>query len=133
MNEVRFADISEFQFLSHVGSKVFFGAPFVQSFAAVLNHKLPDHHALRKTALEGHRWTPQELRDIGVIDQLAEGSTQGVLECARTLAETHAPLAKSGVFGLLKKDFVREIFDAMKDDNRLVYPAEMARLAKGRL
>ena len=99
----------------------------------MLNHKLPDHHAVRKTTLEGHRWTPQELRDIGVIDQLAEGGTQGVLECARRLAETHAPLAKSGGFGLLKKDLAREIFDAIKDDNRLVYPVDMARLAKARL
>jgi enoyl-CoA hydratase/carnithine racemase len=114
-------------------TQIFFGAPFAESMAAVLNQKLPNHRVLRKTALEGHRWTPQELRDIGVIDQLAEGGTQGVLGAAHELAETHAPLAKSGVFGLVKKDLAREIFDSIKDDNRLVRAADMARLAKLRL
>lgn len=101
--------------------------------AAVLNYKLPNYHVLRKTALEGHRWTPQELQEIGIIDQLAEGGTKGVLEGAHGLAEKHASLSKSGVFGLIKKDLVREIFDSTTDDNRFVYPAEMASLAKSRL
>lgn len=114
-------------------NEIFLGSSLGQSFAAVLNYKLPKHKVLRKTAIEGHRWTPQELRDVGVIDQLADGGTQAVLEAARGLAETKSPLATSGVFGLIKKDLERDIFDEIKDDNRRITPADMAGLVKLRL
>lgn len=83
--------------------------------------------------MEGHRWTPQESLQIGVVDELADGGTEGVMQAARKLAESRAPLAKTGVFGLMKKDLMREIFNASLMDDRLVHPVDSARLARARL
>lgn len=65
--------------------------------------KVSDARTLRKLALEGNRFTPQEALEGGVIDVIAEGSsTEAVLLAARTLALKRAPNAKTGVWGLIK-------------------------------
>lgn len=56
-----------------------------------------------------------------------------MLDAAFALAEAKAPLAKTGVWGLMKKDLNRGILDASRMDGRLVYPKEEAALAKLRL
>lgn len=112
---------------------VAFGAPLPQSLAAILNYKLPTPQAVRKTALEGHRWTPQELHAIGVVDVLAEGDTDGVLAAARELAKQKAPLAKSGVWGLMKEDLLRWVLKESSEDNRRTMPVQAAALARARL
>lgn len=71
------------------------------SFAAILNYKLGSPKLVREVVLEGKRFTSKELFDQGVIDILAEDGA-GVLKAARALAAEKAPLAKSGVFGLMK-------------------------------
>lgn len=114
-------------------NEIHFGAPFTQALTAILNYKLPTPQVIRKTVLEGHRWTPTELLEIGVVDQAVSGSTNGVLDAAFALAEARAPLAKTGVWGLMKKDLMRGIMDAAGKDGRLVYPVEEAALAKVRL
>jgi len=110
-----------------------FGAPLPLSLAVILNYKLPTEAVVRKTALEAHRWTPQELHAIGVVDVLAEGDTAGVLKAARELAEQKAPLAKSGVWGLMKKDLMRDVLSACREDNRPIYAEQQATLARARL
>lgn len=112
--------------------KLHFGAPLPQSVCAILNHRLHNHQTVRKTTLEGHRWTPRELLDIGVVDELAD-ETEGVLEAAHRIAATRASLAQTGVFGLMKKDLMRRIFDGISLDNRLVPPKVAAQLALSRL
>jgi len=114
-------------------NEVFFGAALPPVMCAVLNYKLPSPQAIRKTTLEGHRWTPPELLQIGVADELAEGGREGVLKAALTLAEKQAPLAKTGVFGLMKKDLMKGAMNAAREDNRLIQPADAAALARMRL
>jgi len=52
--------------------------------------------------LEGHRFTPSEARDAGLVDEIVSGGTQGVLKRAREIAEDKAPKAREGVWGLIK-------------------------------
>lgn len=71
------------------------------SFAALLNYKLASPKLVREVTLEAKRFTGKELHAVGVVDILAENGA-GVLQAARDLAEKNAPLAKTGVWGLMK-------------------------------
>jgi len=82
-------------------NEVDFGAPWPVSFGAVVRAKVAVT-ALRRFALEGHRFTPSEARDAGLVDEIVSGGTQGVLKRAREIAEDKAPKAREGVWGLIK-------------------------------
>lgn len=53
-------------------------------------------------ALEGHRFTPQEGLEAGLVDKLVRGDTEAVLAEAMIVARTTAPFAREGVWGLIK-------------------------------
>jgi len=56
----------------------------------------------RKIALEGHRFTPSEALEVGLVDHLVKGNTAGILTKAEEVAESVSPLAKDGVWGDIK-------------------------------
>jgi enoyl-CoA hydratase/carnithine racemase len=62
-----------------------------------MNHKLLNPQAIRKIALEGHRWTPAEPLEAGVADKLVEEGKGYVLKAAHAMTEKQAPLAKTGL------------------------------------
>jgi enoyl-CoA hydratase/carnithine racemase len=80
-------------------NEVDFGAPWPVSFAALVRAKVS---TVRSLALEGHRFTPAEARDAGLVDEIVTGGTQGVLKRAREIAEEKAPKAREGVWGVIK-------------------------------
>lgn len=80
-------------------NEVDFGAAWPVSFAAVGRAKVSD---FRRFALEGHRFTPPEARDAGLIDEVVSGGTLSVLKRARDIAEEKAPKAREGVWGVIK-------------------------------
>ena len=82
-------------------NEVDFGAPWPVSIAAVTRAKA-SAIVTRKFALEGHRFTPTEARDAGLVDEIISGCTQGVLERALEIAEEKAPKAREGVWGVIK-------------------------------
>lgn len=104
---------------------------------SILNYKLPTR-AIRKTAIEGHRFTPSELFELGVVDLTVPVSpsqssssrpdSAALVKAAHEFALSKAPLAKSGVFGLIKKELAREVFEACMLDGRLVHPVDQRRL-----
>jgi len=110
-----------------------FGAPMPTSMAAVLNYKLPTARIARDATLDAHRFTPQELHALGVVDVLAEGGTDGVLREAHKLAEAKAARAKTGVYGLMRTDMMKAVFNAAKLDERRIMPVDAAALARARL
>jgi enoyl-CoA hydratase/carnithine racemase len=87
-------------------AQILFGSVWPLSFAAILRAKIGDLRLHRKIALEGHRFPPQEALEAGLVDELVSGDTQAVLEKAIEVAELKAPLAKTGVFGLVKVCFL---------------------------
>ena len=80
-------------------NEVDFGAAWPVSFAALVRAKVS---AIRSLALEGHRFTPPEARDAGLVDEVVSGGTQGVLKRAQEIAEEKAPKAREGVWGVIK-------------------------------
>lgn len=114
--------------------QVLMGAPHVVTMTELMNYKLPTPSIIRKTVLEGHRFTPTELLSIGMVDQIVENPSKtdslAVIEGAHALAKSKAVLAKTGVFGLIRKELMRRIFDVAKLDARLIYPVDQARLYK---
>jgi enoyl-CoA hydratase/carnithine racemase len=82
--------------------KVHFGAVWPLSFASVLRAKVGDHRLHRKIALEGHRFTPQEALEAGLLDYLVTGNTADVYAKAEELANEVSASARGGVWGLIK-------------------------------
>jgi enoyl-CoA hydratase/carnithine racemase len=80
-------------------NEVDFGAAWPVSFAALVRAKVS---AIRSLVLEGHRFTPTEASDAGLVDEIVSGGTQGVLKRAREIAEEKAPKAREGVWGVIK-------------------------------
>ena len=67
--------------------------------------KVGDANLRRKIALGGQKFAPKTALAAGLVDQIASGdSAEAVLNKARELAELVDPLAKGGVWGLIKVD-----------------------------
>ncbi|KAF9506048.1 hypothetical protein BS47DRAFT_1378169 [Hydnum rufescens UP504] len=102
------------------------GAPLRPSVATLLNYKFPSPKIVRDATLDARRFTPQELHALGVIDVLADGGTDG-------LAEAKAPRAKTGVYGLMRTDMMKDVFNATKLDERRILAVDAAALARRQL
>lgn len=90
-------------------TQVHFGAPWPLSFTAILNTKVDSPAVRRRVALEGHRFTPLEALEAGMIDRLANltgtnvgKGTEKVLEEAIKLANDVKGLASQNVWGAIK-------------------------------
>ncbi|KAG8969120.1 hypothetical protein FRC03_004435 [Tulasnella sp. 419] len=105
-------------------NEVHFGAPLPHSFSAILQEKARNPQLLRAIALEGKQFTPQELVAHGVVDKLADGGYQDVLQTAVDLAETVSVNASNGVWGLIKKGIYGETLHAISQDIRQIMPVE---------
>lgn len=61
-----------------------------------------DHRLQRKIALEGHKFTPREALEAGLVDHLVTGNTADILTKAEELADGVSVNAKEGALGLIK-------------------------------
>ena len=77
------------------------------SLASVVRAKVGDGRVQRKIALEGHRFTPKEGLDLGLLDHIVSGNTEVVLAKAAEVADSVGSIAKEGVWGIIK---VRSMF-----------------------
>lgn len=82
--------------------QIHFGAPWPLSFVAILRTKVSDPRLHRKIALEGHRFTPAEALEAGFLDYIVQGNTEAVMAKAQEVAETVSPLAREGIWGVIK-------------------------------
>ncbi|KAI9512998.1 ClpP/crotonase-like domain-containing protein [Russula earlei] len=82
-------------------NEVDLGAAWPVSFGAITRAKV-SVSVLRRFAFDGHRFTPPEARDAGLVDEIVSGGTQGVLKRAREIAEDKAPKARGGGWGVIK-------------------------------
>ncbi|KAG8740656.1 hypothetical protein FRC10_004066 [Ceratobasidium sp. 414] len=123
-------------------NEVHFGAPFPPAFAALIRVKLGHAHPtlMRRTVLEGHRFTPPELLTAGAVDAIVDGKLEyipglylKVLERACAIATTMGANARGGAWGLIKKGIYKEALDACRDDSRQVMPDEEDVFARARL
>lgn len=70
----------------------------------------------RKMLLEAHRWTGKTAYEDGIVDAIAESEV--LLDTAIKLAESQAPRARMGVYGLLRTELWGE---ALKKFKRVSY------------
>ncbi|KAI9434208.1 ClpP/crotonase-like domain-containing protein [Lactarius indigo] len=82
-------------------NEVDFGAAWPVSFAALARAKI-SATTTHKFVVEGHRFSPPEARDAGLVDEIVAGGTSGVLKRAHEIAQEKAPKAREGVWGLIK-------------------------------
>jgi len=94
-------------------NEVDFGAAWPVSFAAVARAKV-SATATRRFAVEGHRFTPPEARDAGLVDEIVAGGTRGVLTRAQEIAQEKAPKARGGVWGLIKTELYRPVIELVR-------------------
>ncbi|KIY43795.1 ClpP/crotonase [Fistulina hepatica ATCC 64428] len=100
-------------------NEVHFGAVWPLSFAVLLRAKVGDGILHRKIALEGHRFTPREALEAGLVDHIVVGNTEAVLAKAEEVADAVAPNAKTGVWGMIKSDLYQDALKAFQKDPRL--------------
>lgn len=79
-----------------------FGAPWPISFAGIVRSKFGNDPMKRKMALEGHRFTPQEALEVGIVDYVVNGNTAAVLARAEQLGDQWSGNAQGGVWGSIK-------------------------------
>jgi Delta3-Delta2-enoyl-CoA isomerase len=60
----------------------------------------------RKMLLQAHKWTGREACADGVVDEIAKPDQ--MLDAALVIANTWAPKAKAGVYGLLRGELYGE-------------------------
>lgn len=82
--------------------QVHFGAGWPLSFAGLFRSKVQDARVLRKIALEGHRFTPQEALEAGLVDQIIKGDTEAIIDKAREVGEAASAMSVPGVWGVIK-------------------------------
>ncbi|KAI0784181.1 ClpP/crotonase [Abortiporus biennis] len=97
-------------------NEVHFGAPLPLSFTAMINAKIPDPRTRRKVALQGHRFSPVEALQTGIVDFTVAGGTQGVLSKAKELAASVNELPKLGAYGLIRRELYRDVMEASARD-----------------
>ncbi|KAI0925905.1 hypothetical protein AcV5_008512 [Taiwanofungus camphoratus] len=97
-------------------NEIHFGAGWPLSFAAILRAKVPDPRVQRKVALEGHRFTPREALEAGIVDHIVKGDTEAVVAKAQEVAESVSGLSKQGSWGLIKRDLYRDVLEASARD-----------------
>ncbi|KAG8739094.1 hypothetical protein FRC11_000925 [Ceratobasidium sp. 423] len=97
-------------------NEIHFGAPLPPAFAALIRVKLGHTNPalMRKTVLEGYRFTPKELLDAEVVDAVVDGGNEKVLERAIALATAMSGNARGGAWGLIKVGIT------LKDPDRAV-------------
>ena len=79
-----------------------FGAAWPASLASIIRDKAANAQMIRKIGLEGHRFTPNEALQAGLVDYLSPENTEEVLKKAQEVADNVCDRAKMGVWGLIR-------------------------------
>ena len=57
---------------------------------------------MRRIVLEGHRFTPADLLNAGIVDEIVDGGSEAVLARAIEIAEQWSGNARMGAWGLIR-------------------------------
>ncbi|KIY66522.1 ClpP/crotonase [Cylindrobasidium torrendii FP15055 ss-10] len=103
-------------------NEVLFGAIWPLSFAALARAKFPGGQRLRKIAIEGHKFTPQEALADGLVDHIVAGDTNAVIAKAAEVGKAASASARGGTWGLIKADLFRDVLDTFRQQSRPMNP-----------
>lgn len=93
-------------------NEIHFGAAIPVAFTAVIRAKVSDTRAQQAITLEGRRFSPQEAHEVGLIDDIVKGDTEAVVARAQEVAEGKAAFARSGAYGVIKRELYRDVWEA---------------------
>ncbi|CCM02828.1 uncharacterized protein FIBRA_04940 [Fibroporia radiculosa] len=99
-------------------NEVHFGSGWPLSLAAITRIKVTDARVHRKIALEGHRFTPSEALEAGIIDYTVKGDTEAVIAKAQEVGESVSGMAREGSWGTIKRDLYRDLLEACARETR---------------
>ena len=68
----------------------------------MLEAKAPNAQTMRRIVLEGHRFTPKEALELGLVDRVAGADTESLLAETQAMAARLGALAKTGAWGVNK-------------------------------
>ncbi|TCD63572.1 hypothetical protein EIP91_005211 [Steccherinum ochraceum] len=114
-------------------NEIHFGATLPPTFPALFRTKYPDGHLHRKVFLEGHRFTPSEALEAGLVDHIVSGNTDAVLAKAEELASSLEHLAQLGGYGVMKYEMYRPILELSLKDLHITNIVADDEAAKARL
>lgn len=109
-------------------NEIHFGAPLPRAFAALFNAKAASPAIVRKVYLEGHRFVPKEMLELGLVDELSEPGTEKVLAKAMELGARWAPHAGTGVWGLHKREIYKAAIELAQDKSAQMVAQEEAEM-----
>ncbi|EKM57765.1 uncharacterized protein PHACADRAFT_139039 [Phanerochaete carnosa HHB-10118-sp] len=95
-------------------NEVHFGAAWPYPFGLIVQAKVTDAQTVRKIALEGYRFTPQEALKCGLVDHIVQGDTEAVLHKAQEVATIVGAQAQSGAWGIIRSDVYGEAVKALR-------------------
>jgi len=98
-------------------NEVHFGAAWPPSIAAIIRDKVTSSQLQRKIGLEGHRFTPIEAMEGGLVDHLASGNTEDVLKKAQEVGDSASATAVAGVWGLIRSDLYAKTIAILRSDD----------------
>ncbi|KAF9266562.1 ClpP/crotonase [Marasmius fiardii PR-910] len=114
-------------------NEVSFGSNWPTSFGRLLLSRFGSGQLQRKIAVEGHRFTPPEALQAGIIDHIVSGGTKEVLQKAEEVAAQWEGNARGGAWGLIKGEIYRDVVEGMKLDVRAPTPFSDDAAARARL
>ncbi|PCH41401.1 ClpP/crotonase [Wolfiporia cocos MD-104 SS10] len=114
-------------------NEVHFGAGWPLAIAAVVRAKVPNALVQRKIALEGHRFTPKEALDVGLVDHIVQGDTETVIAKAVEVGKSVSQMATMGAWGVIKKTLYQDVMDYSSRDVIQHNPLSEDAAAKSRL
>jgi len=83
--------------------------------------------------LEGHRFTPKEALEAGLVDHIVNGRTAEIIAKAEELANSVSVNAKEGVWGLIKRDLYHDTLKLIGKDFRTMNAFVSDAAAKAKL
>lgn len=92
-------------------NEIHFGSGWPLSIAVITRAKVSDARVQRKIALEGHRFTPQEALEAGIVDHIVKGDTEAIIAKAQEVGESVSSMAKLGAWGVIKRDLYRDVLE----------------------
>lgn len=95
-------------------NEIHFGAAWPYPFGAIVQSKVTDAQTVRKIALEGHRFTPQEALKCGIVDYIVQGDTEAVLNKALEVGKAVGEQAQSGAWGVIRSDIYGEVVKRLR-------------------
>jgi len=111
-------------------NEISFGSPLPNSFASLLNLRIPHPQHIRNTLL-GHRFSQKDLIGMGlvdeVVDDVGEGKEGGLMRRAVEVGEREGVRVGFGVWGVIKDQLYHSVIEASRSNRPILLGPQAAK------